>query len=91
MRCKACSKPLVRRVGEYPSSFKLRRHCNVACGAITRRGQGSGYAILKEHQVKEIKAALAEGRPAREIAQAFGVAEGTIRNIQYGETWRHVD
>lgn len=47
-------------------------------------------ARLTEEQVAEIKALRAAGMPQSKVAAKFGVAFGTISNIDCGRNWRHV-
>ena len=57
-----------------------------------KRFEGGAYcnARLTADQVREIRSlrgVLAQG----EIARRFGVAQGTISDIQIGKSWRHVE
>ena len=51
-------------------------------------GDKSGLAILTEDQVREIKTRLVNGEDKEDIAKAFGVSEGCIQNIRYGNRWK---
>lgn len=52
-----------------------------------RRGSGHGRALLGEDDARAI---FVDPRPSRELAEIYGVAEGTISNIRSGRTWKHV-
>jgi hypothetical protein len=47
-----------------------------------------GNVVLTEDQVKEIKAS--KDRSAYRLGKKYNVAEGTVRYIFSGETWKHV-
>ena len=53
-----------------------------------RRGERNPNAKLTAENVKEIKRRINEGeRDYRGLAEEFGVASRTIRNIKNGHTW----
>jgi hypothetical protein len=94
-RCKACGAALVRKESEASSDFARRLHCNYACGRVTAiakiRGARAHNAVLTAPLVREIKLALDDGVPVKEIAAAHGVSNGAIYGIKCGYNWRHVD
>lgn len=57
------------------------------------RGEDIASSKLTEDQVVEIRAILrSDDRPSfRKIGEQFAVDEKTIRNIDAGRTWRHLD
>lgn len=62
--------------------------------AVTRnriaRGEKQGSARLTEKQVIEIKTLLASGCAVRELARRYNVGRTTIRHIQDGDSWKHI-
>lgn len=64
---------------------------------LNHRGERIRQSILKEHQVKEIRAKYkpptghyGNGRSQRSLAKEYGVNQGTIWNILNNKTWCHV-
>lgn len=91
--CQACGKPLIQREEENPYSFAKRRSCDRACAvkaASVTRLANQRNAKLTVAQIPEIRAALAQGRPVKEIATAMGVNPSTIHSIRRGTSWKHV-
>lgn len=54
------------------------------------RGSYKRNAKLTEDKVSQIKAALREGQPGKELAKRFGVAQSIISRIKSGHIWAHV-
>ena len=54
------------------------------------RGQRVGKAKLTDSNVVAIKEAQARGHTDTEIANIFGIARTTVRDIRSGRTWKHV-
>lgn len=55
------------------------------------RGERQGGAKLSEQDIPRIRELYAAGSTQREVAQAFGVSQGTISLIVKGAVWGHVD
>lgn len=53
-------------------------------------GENHPAAKLRDVDVREIRRLVREGRRCREIAQAFGVSEGTIQQIASRRIWKYV-
>lgn len=53
-------------------------------------GEGHGMAKLTDNDVRAIRAALAVGAKKKSLARRFHVCRQTIRCIERGTTWRHV-
>ena len=54
----------------------------------SQRGERNPFAKLTTEQVQEIRSL--KGRASqREIAEMFGVARETVRNVHIGSTWQH--
>ena len=54
------------------------------------KGESTGSAKLTEAQVLEIRALCSTRVSINDIAEQFGVANSTIRNINSGRTWGHL-
>jgi len=54
------------------------------------KGDKCGRSKLTETQVREIKAALADGEPIPKIAKRYGVTVYPVHGIKRGKTWKHV-
>ncbi len=54
------------------------------------RGETHIQSILKNKDVKAIRAAPRKMGLIGELAEKFGVSYWTIRDIRYGRNWRHV-
>jgi len=56
------------------------------------RGSKNGNAVLNEEQVSIIKVKLLKYEEScREIARRYGVAVETIKSIQKGQSWKHIE
>jgi hypothetical protein len=56
-----------------------------------KRGSANAAARLTEEQVREVRQALTAGIESRhKLAARFGVSRPTIRRIERGTHWRHV-
>lgn len=53
-------------------------------------GERRPLAKLTEDQVCAIRKLKAEGKNSFEIAPAFGIAPGTVRNVANRHSWKHV-
>lgn len=51
------------------------------------RGERSGTAILREHQVRHVRRLLEKGARQSDVARQFGVTVGCIKGIALGKTW----
>lgn len=58
----------------------------VGLGLIKNTGEDNHRHSLKDHQVAEIKAMLAQGLGSRTIANKFGVTRSAIQHIKRGRT-----
>ncbi len=54
------------------------------------RGEDIPVSVLTTDQVRYVRSALARGATQRGLARELGVSDYTIRNIDKGVTWRHV-
>lgn len=54
-------------------------------------GERNGFSKLTEAKVREIRRRRAEGEPRKSVAQAFGIAEATVKNVTSRRSWKHVD
>lgn len=54
------------------------------------RGDGHPWAVLSEAAVPTVRDLYRAGVTYHEIAERFGVAAETIRNVLTGRSWRHV-
>ena len=59
--------------------------------AAFMRGANHRNSKLDEVKVRLIKDLLSEGFPKREIARKFGISPKTMRDIDQGVTWGHVN
>jgi hypothetical protein len=76
---------------EYVTRTENMRHARQH-GLHDNRGEKAWNACLTTDQVRTIKRALELcGESPKVLAEAFGVSVNTIRHIQLGNTWRHVD
>ena len=57
----------------------------------TGPGEDSPSAKLNNESVAQIKKALLKGVSRKQLAQKYGVAQGTIGFIASGQTWRHIN
>ena len=61
-------------------------------GKLEKRGMAKGenqvFAKLDDDKVRLI---LADSRPQREIAEAFGVCQQVISDIKKNRTWKHIE
>ncbi|MGL5878544.1 MAG: hypothetical protein ACRC2V_12310 [Xenococcaceae cyanobacterium] len=72
------------------NSGKLWNH--VKCEGVKLRTTRKGGAKLDETQVMQIRDLLAEGKLTyKQIAERFGVSFATIRVINAGKVWTHVE
>jgi hypothetical protein len=53
-------------------------------------GERHGLALLRESEVEEILAFLADGMTAQRLANQFGVSRHAIEDIRTGKNWRHI-
>lgn len=53
-------------------------------------GEKSGHAILQETDIAEIRHLAAKGIRYKELADHFGVSEGSISDVVGGRTWKHI-
>lgn len=67
------------------------RHSSVTRPDCVPRGEAKSSAKLTEHEVREIRAAIAFGELQKTIAMRYGVIPQTISQIARGKTWRHVE
>lgn len=58
--------------------------------SLHNHGEGHGMAVLSESDVLEIRARLAQGCHHLDLAQQYGVNEGTIRAIHVRRSWKHL-
>jgi hypothetical protein len=82
-----CVNPSHLRLGTHRDNMKdkvKRGRC------VPAKGSSNGRAKLTEKDIPIIRRLLAEGKPQREIAKDFGVAQPQIKNIANGTRWRHV-
>lgn len=56
----------------------------------TARGSENRNAKLNEAQVREIRAAIAQGHDVRELGSRYGVSTHTIIDIRRSRSWKHV-
>lgn len=56
----------------------------------TRVGEHNGFAKLTEADVREIRRRRATGETRVSVGLAFGIHEGTVKQITSRKTWRHV-
>ena len=55
-------------------------------------GENHGMVVLTKEQVSEIKYLALEGHlTQREIADAYGAAQGQVSNIKLGKNWPHIE
>ena len=54
------------------------------------RGSGHSQAKLTEDQVLAMRSRRAEGATVRQISDEFSVPFGTVNNIIYRRSWKHV-
>lgn len=54
------------------------------------RGEKHGLAKLTDEAVRAIRAAAATGESQYVLAARFGVTQGTIWNVVWRKTWRHI-
>lgn len=55
-----------------------------------QKGERCHTAKLKEEDVREVRARLANGDPPSRIAKEKGVTKSCIQHIGWGKTWKHV-
>ena len=60
------------------------------CPHRVPRGERNGMAKLSEHDVRVIRQRRREGWTRADLADRYGVVEGTITFALAGETWGHV-
>lgn len=83
-----------RRAALDPSAIRYRLRKGITGEALLAPrehalGERNGSAKLTAEQVAQIRARLKEGRISkRALARAFGVSDGTIRNIAMAKNWR---
>lgn len=58
-------------------------------GRFVAVAPGELHPLAKLNEDK-VRAILETGEKAAALAERFGVAEGTIRSVRQGKTWRHV-
>ncbi len=54
------------------------------------RGENNGNSRLKESQIPVIRKMHRSGMSFLEVSKVFSVGEGTIKDIIYRRTWKHV-
>lgn len=64
---------------------------NVKKAAKNRFGENTSRALLKEHQVIEIKLLLKNKEKIKDIAKKYKVSRYAIQDIKYGRSWSHLD
>ncbi len=58
---------------------------------VSMVGETNRWAKLTDGDVREIRRLLAEGSLSqRRIGERFGVTQGTVGNIKWGRSWRHI-
>ncbi len=55
------------------------------------KGEKVHLAKLTDKNVREIKVALTDDVPVKDLAEDFKVDPSTIRNIRRGVTWKHIE
>jgi hypothetical protein len=77
------------RLGTYAdnSADSKAKGRNTRGEACAHRGEEHGRHKLTEHQVSEIRIAIAAGELQRVIAARYGVGQNTISRIKTGESW----
>lgn len=48
-------------------------------------------AVLNEEKVRKILILLKDGIKLKDIAEMFGVSDGSIRNIKKGISWKNIE
>lgn len=56
---------------------------------MSRKGRQANVKLTPD-KVREIRRLRAAGMPRRDVANAFGVAEATIKNVTMQRSWFHV-
>ena len=62
-----------------------------AATAQKNRGIRHRNAKLNPSKIREIRQYLSSGHSIPKVAKMYNVAYGTIRQVKFGITWRHVD
>lgn len=54
------------------------------------RGAARKQSILRDDDVRQMRAAMAAGATTRECARRFGVSQGCVARVRMRATWRHI-
>lgn len=85
--CHTCDNRLCVRPNHLFLGTHLENIADRQAKGRSARGSASGRAVLDEERVLQI---LRSKSSTSVVAREFGVAEGTIRGIRSGRSWRHV-
>lgn len=73
-----------------PGSLDLKREKGRRRGKF-HRGESHGRSKLTEADVIEIIKALNEGSSLADLGKKHGVKSSTIRHIEKGRSWKHIE
>ena len=72
----------------YEGTHKQNQEDKADVGSM--KGSRNKAAKITEVEAEEIKLALSEGLTGKDLSEKYGITEGSVNKLKYGETWGHV-
>ena len=84
--CRHCTGEILQRSHESIRQWNMRVYCSIECGRSKMRGAPK----LTEEQVREIRAAHADGDGSAALAERYDISQSHVINIVQRRTWKEV-